>query len=124
MVTDLPDAGRPTHRIRVRPDGRCAIRAALRAADVAAEIFASSASASSSKNIFADLSFDNSEAARSHLRDVRIDALRALHIKMHHDEDLDCAVRGSFPDEDFASFEAWHEAQHATLSHLGGRQIN
>ena len=30
---------------------------------------------------------------------------------MRQDEDLDCAVRWSFPDEAFESFEGWLEAQ-------------
>ena len=99
MVVHDGDNDHPTHRIRVRADGRCAVRATLRAAGARPppEV--------------ADAAMDGSHSARVYLRDIRRAAAEALLTKMKKDEEFDCAVRWSFPDEAFASFEEWLEAQ-------------
>jgi hypothetical protein len=109
----------PTHRRKVRADGRCAVRATL---------FAANAPTPPTVN---DVSLDDSVAARAFIRATRIAAVQALVEKMQKDEDLDCAVRWSFPDEAFDSFEAWLEAQHSddtdaavsSLWHGGGQWL-
>merc|ERR1719502_701365 len=53
----------------------------------------------------------DSPAARSFIRETRCKAVSALKDRMDSDEDFDCVVRGSFPDERFDTFEAWVDAQ-------------
>ena len=87
----------PTHRIRVKGDGRCCVRAALTAA------------AEPPPSV--DPATDATLEARSYLRDMRIAATRALVDRMNADEDVDCAVRWSFPDEHYDTFDEWIQAQ-------------
>ena len=95
MVT----GSRPTHRLRVRADGRCSVRATLRAAN-----------APTPPDV-GDIRTDDSTLARKYIRDTRAAAMAALVKKMETDDQFEMFVRWSFPDEAFDTFEAWLEAQ-------------
>jgi hypothetical protein len=81
------------HRLRVRPDGRCALRAVVHAAGVA------------------DCRVDDTLQARIFLQEVRIAATDALVAQMERDCVLSSIVHGSFPDEMFDTFDSWLSAQ-------------
>jgi len=89
----------PTHRIRVKGDGRCAVRAALAGAAVPPPPGV------------ADPATDTGPEAFRYIRDTRVAATRALVDRMQADEDVDNAVRWSFPDEHFETFDEWLDAQ-------------
>lgn len=105
---------RELHRLKVRADGRCAVRAVL-------------AGASLSKKI----GMDDSSEARTTIRNMRIAATNALQARMANDADFEAVVRWSFPDESFETFEAWLDAQRSddtdsaisTLWHGGGQWL-
>lgn len=105
-AVDVSPADPPTHRYKVRADGRCAIRATLYAAGVR------------SPDGVGNILVDNSHAARNYLRQTRIDAAAELVERMDSDEEFACAVRWSFPDEEYETFESWLEAQRSDDSEL------
>ena len=91
-------AAQPTHRLKVRADGRCAVRAMLSASD-------------RHNGIPSDIATNDTPSARAVIRAMRIAAAEALEKKMGEDPDVACAVYWSFPDERYQSFEEWRSAQ-------------
>ena len=83
------------YRLRVREDGRCAVRAVMQARSGSGTTIGT----------------DSSVTALEAIRDARIGAVDAIVRRMDDSAEFGDIVRASFPDENYNTFDEWLDAQ-------------
>ena len=88
------------HRIRIRADGRCAVRAVLHGSRAECPLGVCAAQGTD-------------PCTHAFVREARIRGVEALQRRMGDDPEFADLVRCTFPDESFATFDEYVAAQHA-----------